>query len=121
MRRWAAILSAMSVVVCSGCSGAGDRLTVYSGRGESLVAPVLERFSADTGIGIDVRYGDSADLALLIDEEGDNTPADVFYSQSPGATGYLADRDRLGQLPDEILRQVDERFRGTDGGWVGIT
>jgi iron(III) transport system substrate-binding protein len=82
---------------------------------------VLERFSADTGIGIDVRYGDSADLALLIDEEGDNTPADVFYSQSPGATGYLADRDRLGQLPDEILQQVDEPFRGTEGRWVGIT
>jgi iron(III) transport system substrate-binding protein len=121
MRRWAAIVGAMSVFVCSGCSGAGDRLTVYSGRGESLVAPVLERFSADTGIGIDVRYGDSADLALLIDEEGDNTPADVFYSQSPGATGYLADRDRLGQLPDEILQQVDEPFRGTEGRWVGIT
>jgi hypothetical protein len=30
-------------------------------------------------------------LALLLDEEGDRTPADVFLSQSPGATGFLAD------------------------------
>jgi iron(III) transport system substrate-binding protein len=121
MSRWAAILGAVCLTVCAACSGEGDRLTVYSGRGESLVAPVLERFSADTGIGIDVRYGDSADLALLIDEEGDNTPADVFYSQTPGATGYLAGRDRLGRLPEDILQQVDEPFRGVDGRWVGIT
>jgi iron(III) transport system substrate-binding protein len=122
MRPWAAIAGAVGLAVAiSGCSGGEDRVTIYSGRGESLVGPVLEQFSADTGIGIDVRYGDSAELALLIDEEGANTPADVFYSQSPGASGYLAERGRLGRLPDEILRQVDEPFRGSEGRWVGVT
>jgi iron(III) transport system substrate-binding protein len=111
----------MIVLTVGGCSGGGDRLTIYSGRGESLVGPVLERFSDETGVGIDVRYGDSAELALLIDEEGDSTPADVFYSQSPGASGFLAERGRLGQLPDEILQRVDEPFRGVDGRWVGVT
>src|SRR5918992_4132145 len=105
MRRWAAVAGAVGVALAlAGCSGGEDRVTIYSGRGESLVGPVLERFSDETGIGIDVRYGDSAELALLIDEEGERTPADVFYSQSPGASGYLAERDRLGRLPDDVLR-----------------
>jgi iron(III) transport system substrate-binding protein len=109
------------MLLCAACSGHEDRLTTYSGRGESLVGPLLERFNEETGIGIDVRYGDSAELALLIDEESENTPADVFYSQSPGASGFLAERDRLAALPDELLERVNERFRGSDGRWVGIT
>lgn len=111
---------ALLLAACTGAAGS-DRLTIYSGRGESLVGPVLERFNTDTGIGIDVRYGDSAELALLIDEEGDATPADVFYSQTPGATGFLAANDRLAELPEEVLSQVDEQFRGAGGQWVGIT
>lgn len=112
-----------SSIVLAACSGAaaGERLTIYSGRGESLVGPVLDAFNEQTGIGVDVRYGDSAELALLIDEEGDNTPADIFYSQTPGATGFLAANDRLAALPDAVLERVDERWRGTDGRWVGIT
>jgi iron(III) transport system substrate-binding protein len=121
MRRWAAIVGAVCVALCAACTEQEDRITIYSGRGESLVGPVLERFNEETGIGVDVRYGDSAEIALLIDEEGNSTPADVFYSQSPGASGFLAERGRLGRLPDEILEQVDERFRGRDGSWVGIT
>jgi iron(III) transport system substrate-binding protein len=110
-------------VILAACSGAaaGERLTIYSGRGESLVGPVLQAFNDETGIGVDVRYGDSAELALLIDEEGDNTPADVFYSQTPGATGFLAANGRLAELPGDVLALVDERWRGTDGQWVGVT
>jgi iron(III) transport system substrate-binding protein len=104
---------------CSG--GGGERLTVYSGRSKELVGPVLERFSEQTGIKVDVRYGDSADLALLIETEGDDSPADVFYSQSPGAIGHLASIDRLQALPDDMLGLVPERFRSPTGRWVGIT
>ncbi len=119
-RTLCAVVLCAVLAACSGAAGA-ERLTIYSGRGESLVGPVLERFNADTGIGIDVRYGDSADLALLIEEEGENTPADVFYSQTPGATGFLAANDRLATLRDDVLATVDERFRGRDGRWAGIT
>ncbi len=117
-----AVVLAIAVVAgaCSGGSGS-DRLTVYSGRSKELVGPILERFSEETGIEIDVRYGDSADLALLIETEGSDSPADVFYSQSPGAIGYLASIDRLQPLPDEILGLVEDRFRSPAGDWVGLT
>jgi iron(III) transport system substrate-binding protein len=110
---------AAGLASCS--SGGSDRLTIYSGRQSELIAPLLEEFSDDTGIGIDVRYGDSADLALLIEEEGDRSPADVFLSQSPGAVGFLDANDRLTKLPDGILERVEPRFRAPDGDWVGIS
>src|SRR5687767_13657294 len=49
--------------VLPGCSSDGDRLVVYSGRSEDLIGPILDRFSEEQDVGIDVRYGDSADLA----------------------------------------------------------
>jgi iron(III) transport system substrate-binding protein len=109
------------LAACSTGGGGSDRLTIYSGRQQELISGLLEDFSDQTGIGIDVRYGDSADLALLIDEEGDRSPADVFLSQSPGAVGYLDSKGRLGKLPAGVLDDVDPRFRSPDGRWVGIS
>lgn len=111
----------VGVGVLPGCSSDGDRLVVYSGRSEDLIGPILSRFSEEQDVGIDVRYGDSADLALLIDEEGGQSPADVFISQSPGAVGYLDTRDRLTELPDAVLDEVDEANRAGDGRWVGLS
>jgi iron(III) transport system substrate-binding protein len=105
----------------AGCSGSRDAMTIYSGRTQNLIGPLLERFNKETGIAIDVKYGDSAELALLLDEEGERTPADIFLSQSPGATGFLAGKDRLAQLDAAVLDKVDQRFRNADGRWVGIS
>jgi iron(III) transport system substrate-binding protein len=110
-----------ALAACSSGGGGGDRLTIYSGRQQELIGPLLEDFSKDTGIGIDVRYGDSADLALLIDEEGDRSPAAIFLSQSPGAVGFLDAKDRLDKLPANALDRVDARFRSPDGRWVGVS
>jgi len=116
------------LVVCLAASGigacstdGGEALTVYSGRNEELIGPILERFAEDSGIDVDVRYGDSADLALLIDQEGDRTPADVFISQSPGAAGFLAADGRLAVLGDDVVDAVPAEYRGPDGEWVGLT
>src|SRR5687768_10648699 len=99
---------AMTIVLlvtaaCGGDSGSasGDSVTIYSGRTQNLIEPILNRFAEETGINVKVRYGQSADLALLIDEEGDSTPADMFLSQSPGSVGYLDAKGRLGKLPDD--------------------
>jgi iron(III) transport system substrate-binding protein len=113
-----ALLLALGVV---GCTRSREALTIYSGRGQDLVGPLLERFHAQTGIDVDVKYGDSAELALLLDEEGDRTPADVFFSQSPGATGFLAGKGRLAPLGQEVLAKVDQRFRNKAGRWVGVS
>ena len=108
-------------VAAPACSSGGDRLTVYSGRTESLIGPLLEQFSEETGIAIDVRYGDSADLALRLETEGDRSDADVFISQSPGAVGFLDEAGLLAELDARQLDLVDEQFRSGSGDWVGLS
>jgi iron(III) transport system substrate-binding protein len=103
------------------CGGDDDVLTVYAGRSQNLVQPLLEQFNKDTGIKIRVRYGDGTDLALGILEEGGNSPADVYYGQDVGALGALKADGRLAALPQAVLEKVDPAFRSPDGLWVGIS
>ena len=109
--------------MAAACSGGdnGASLTVYSGRSENLISPLIDDFVAATGIEVAVKYAGSAELALLIDEEGDRSPADVFISQSPGAMGFLADRGLLQMIGSQQLDLVDESFRNAEGLWVGLS
>ena len=100
---------------------AGGPLTVYSGRSESLVGPVLERFEQASGVDVEVRYGDSAELAALILEEGDRSPADAFFAQDAGALGAVGQAGLLARLDDGLLDRVDPAFRDPEGSWVGIS
>ncbi|MEE8401617.1 MAG: iron ABC transporter substrate-binding protein [Candidatus Hydrothermarchaeaceae archaeon] len=96
-------------------------LTVYSGRGENLISPLIERLQVDTGINVKVRYGNTAGLASTILEEGKNSPADLFFAQDAGALGALAKEGRLLKLPNTLLERVDHRFRSFNDDWIGIT
>jgi iron(III) transport system substrate-binding protein len=94
---------------------------VYAGRSENLVGPLVERFEADTGIDVEVRYAGTSELAATILEEGDGSPADVFFSQDAGALGAIAKEGRLSGLPAAILDRVPEAYRSPAGEWVGIS
>jgi iron(III) transport system substrate-binding protein len=119
----AAVLAATTFATAmpAAASDDGGTVVIYSGRTEELVRPILDRFVEETGIDVQVRYGNTSDLELLIEEEGDQSPADVFLSQSPGAVGYLDQRGLLGTLPAELLSLVPEVFRADDGSWVGLS
>lgn len=112
--------SASGSATAPDASAAGS-LTVYSGRSEALVAPLMERFETETGIDVRVNYASTSELAATILEEGDASPADVFFSQDGGALGALAAERRLAALPEEILSRVEPRFRSDDGEWVGVS
>ncbi len=114
-----AVLLAAAAVAGCGSDGSDGPITVYSGREEELVAPLFDRFTESTGIDVEVRYGDSAELAATIAEEGDNSPADVFFAQDPGSLGAVD--EQLAELPAETLDRVAERFRDADGRWVGTS
>ncbi len=107
----------------AGCGGDEPELVVYSGRAESLIGPLLDDFTDDTGIDVEVKYGQSADLALLVDEElaAGSSAVDVFISQSPGAIGYLENNARLAPLPQDVLDLVPATVRDDDGRWVGLS
>lgn len=105
----------------SGGGPASKKLTVYSGRNEALVGPLLKKFTKDTGIEVVVRYADSASLAAQLVEEGSRSPADVFFSQDAGALGSLSKRDLLAAAPPEAVQVVDARYRSKDDTWVGVS
>lgn len=100
---------------------AGGSIVVYSGRSEELVAPLFEQFTEATGIEVEARYGDSAEMANLILTEGENSPADVLFAQDAGALGAVAEEGLLTALTDDTLGRVDERFRSQSGEWVGVS
>jgi len=104
----------------SEAGGAGE-LVVYSGRNEELVGPLIEQFEEASGISVEVRYGDTAEMAAQILEEGDNSPADVFFGQDAGALGALAEEGRLVTLADEQLDLVADGLEDDEGRWVGTS
>jgi iron(III) transport system substrate-binding protein len=95
-------------------------LTLYSGRGEFLVGDLISYIEdIYDDFSLTVRYAGSTDLVNQIINEGQGTPADVFYSVNAGSLGALTDADRTQALPDEVLNMVREEFR-TDR-WVGTS
>lgn len=126
-RRWIAPLALLPLAVLGAACGGGseadeDTLVLYSGRDEQLVQPLIDDFEAATGISVDVRYGNSAEMGAQILEEGDATPAEVFYSQEVGAVGVLEEAGLLAELPDATVERVPERFRPkVNNQWVGVT
>ena len=128
MRRWpvipllALVMLMLFGVACGGKSTAdADQvtLTVYSGRSEELLQPVIDQFSELSGIKVQVRWGKTVELAATIMEEGDNTRADLFYAQDPGALGAL--EDRFATLPVDVMDLAMPQFQAPSGTWVGIS
>ena len=95
------------------------KLVIYSGRSESLVDPIIQQFKGATGIDVQVKYASTGQLAATLLEEGDNSPADVFYAQDPG--GLAAVSGMMSTLPADIIELTPQWARSSAGHWVGIT
>ena len=99
----------------------GGTLTIYAGRSEELVGPLIDEFETATGIDVEVNYAGTTDLAATLLEEGAASPADVFFAQDAGALGAVGAAGQLAALPADTLSLVDERFVSDDGQWVGVS
>lgn len=116
------VLTLAAVTAFGGGAGeATDSITLYSGRGESLVAPIIERFEQETGIAVNVRYGGTAELAVLLQEEGDRSPADLFWAQDGGALGAVARAGLFSRLPGDLVGDLPYIYRNETGEWVATS
>jgi iron(III) transport system substrate-binding protein len=100
---------------------ADKKITVYSGRAENLIKPMIEKFQQSSGITVEVRYNSTAQAAAQLLEEGDKSPADVFLAQDAGALGAVAKKGLFTTLPSDVIGKVPEQYRAKNGQWVGVT
>jgi iron(III) transport system substrate-binding protein len=124
----ASVLGLVVTTLLTGCVGAtqpegstDSSVVLYSGREKALIQPLIDIFTEQTGIRVDVRYAGTSELAAQLLEEGGRTPAGVFLSQDAGALGALSGQGLFAPLPDSITSLVDSNFSSFDGSWVGVT
>lgn len=135
----ALLLALLTLTVVAGCDEKGateaptpkqevkeeppapTEVVIYSGRSESLVAPLIEKFEKASGLKAKVKYGNSGELAGTILEEGDKSPADVFWAQDAGTLGLLSEKDLLAELPADVLKKATENYRTPGTQWVATS
>ena len=123
----AALAASLTLAACTpgaepdASEAADGALTLYAGRDEELIEPLIEQFTEDTGIEVEVRYASTPELNALLLEEGGQTPADVFLSQDAGALGSLANADLVAPIPADLAEQIPAGFTSEDDSWIGVT
>ena len=132
MRRAGAVLGAVvgvgaltsGLAACSSSEGEGSGdadLVIYTGRAEEQVGDLIEQFEDQEDVELDVRYGDTAEMAVQLLEEGDSSPAHLFWAQDAGALSAVDEAGLLTQLPNSLLKKVPQEYQAPDGGWTGTS
>ena len=101
---------------------AADPLTIYSGRSERLIKPVLDAFTVATGIQIELLSSGTTELVNRLKAEGDRTPADLLITNDAGSLELARTAGLLHPLNmREVERAIPAQFRAPDNAWVGLT
>lgn len=97
------------------------RLTIYVGRSEQLVAPVLAAFTKETGIEVTPRYGETQQLATQLLKEAERSPADVLWAQDASTLGFLDGKGVFAPVAADTLAKVGADNHASSGNWVGVS
>lgn len=100
---------------------AADEVNIYSYRQPELIAPLLDAFTAETGIRTKVLFLDKG-LEERIAAEGRNSPADVILTVDIGRLD-AAKAAGVTQPVDEaaINAHVPAQYRDSQGHWFALT
>ncbi|MDX9875532.1 MAG: extracellular solute-binding protein, partial [Spongiibacteraceae bacterium] len=105
------------------CSAfASGELNVYSSRQEQLIAPLIEQFSKQTGIVVNVVTGKDDALIERLRIEGRNSPADLLWTADAGRLHRAKSQGLLQPIESEVLEAViPAHLRDADQQWFGLT
>lgn len=101
---------------------AGGEVNLYSARKEALIKPLLDRFSSENGVQVNLVTGKDDALLERLKSEGDNSPADLFITADAGRLHRAQTAGVLQPVKTPDLEQaVPENLRDPDGHWYGLS
>ncbi len=115
-----AACTALALSAC-GSSARGTTITLYNGQHEQTTAALVAAFEKQTGIKVEVRTGDEAELGNQILQEGSSSPADVFYTENTPVLEALREHGLLAPVAPSTLAAVPSRYDSAQGDWVGVS
>jgi iron(III) transport system substrate-binding protein len=101
---------------------ADGEVNVYSARQENLIKPLLDDFTRDTGIQVNLLTGKADELLQRLRLEGRNSPADVLITVDAGNLHQAKEAGVLSTIESSVLNErIPENFRDVDGQWYGLS
>lgn len=97
-------------------------LVVYSAQKEPFLRPMLDAFTRETGIDVQVLTDQGPVLVERLAAEGRDTRADVLLTVDVGNLWAAADRGLLAKLDSPVLAaNIPAALRDADGRWFGLS
>ena len=123
MRRFGLLASALSAaLVLAGCGSPKEEVNVYSARKEALIKPLLDRYTEQTGVTVNLITGSADALVERMKAEGEHSPADLLVTVDAGRLYRAQQEDLLAPTrSDELDRQVPPALREPEGPWFGLS
>ena len=115
------VAAGLLLSACGGSSHGGTAITLYNGQHEQTTAALVAAFEKQTGIKVNVRSGDEATLGNQILQEGESSPADVFYTENTPVLEALREKGLLAAVAPATLATVPSRYDSAQGDWVGVS
>ncbi|MES9991202.1 MAG: Fe(3+) ABC transporter substrate-binding protein [Candidatus Thiodiazotropha sp.] len=101
---------------------AEEVVNLYSARKEKLIKPLLDRFTEETGIKVNLVTGKADALLQRLQSEGRNTPADMLITTDAGRLHRAKAAGVTQGVDSAALKQVvPESFRDPEGHWYGLS
>jgi iron(III) transport system substrate-binding protein len=115
------LLAPMALTAGEAAAQRDEPITLYCGRSQTLVEPIIRKFTEETGIEVRFKSAKTAQVAMMLEEEGERSPADVVWCQDAGTLGSLAKAGHFAELPESLLATVPEGYQSEDDLWVGTS
>lgn len=98
-----------------------DEVNVYSHRQPELIQPLVDAFTAETGIDVNVAFVDKGMAERLV-AEGDRSPADLVLTVDIARLMQVVDAGVTQAVTSDVLAaNIPAEFRDPAGQWFGLT
>ncbi|RBP49637.1 Fe(3+) ABC transporter substrate-binding protein [Arenicella xantha] len=116
------ILALTTALLLSACSPQNAEVNLYSARKEALIKPLLDAFTAETGITVNIISGKDDALLERIKSEGLNSPADLLITTDAGRLHRAKQAGIFTAVDSAILKQnIPANYRDSDDAWFGLS